>query len=65
MAKRNWYTYEFKTGNKIRHKGITQDLERREIEHKTNYGSSGHIKKVGNAKTEQGAREWEKEQGVS
>lgn len=65
MAKRNWYTYEFKKGNKILHKGITQDVERREEEHKANINSNGHIKPVGHAKTEKGVRDWEKEQGVS
>ena len=61
--KRNWYTYEFKRGNKILHKGITQDLERREGEHQDNLDSKGHIKQVGSPKTEDGARDWEKEQG--
>ena len=65
MAKRDHYTYEFKSGNKIIHKGITKDLDRREKEHQSNLNSNGHIKKVGRAKTEEAAREWEKEQGVS
>ena len=56
MAKpRTWYTYEFKRGNKILHKGITQDLERRESEHQANIDEKGHIRKVGSAKTEDGA----------
>jgi predicted GIY-YIG superfamily endonuclease len=62
---RNWYTYEFKRGNKILHKGITQDLDRREQEHQSNFDSKGHIKQVGIAKTEEGARNWEKDQGCS
>ena len=62
---RNWYTYEFKRGNKVLHKGITKDLERREQEHQANINSKGHIKKVGHAKTEKGAREWEEEQGCA
>ena len=33
MAKRDTYKYEFKIGNKIVHKGITDDLPRREGEH--------------------------------
>ncbi len=65
MAKREWYTYEFKKGNKILHKGITQDLDRREGEHKSNLDSSGHIRKIGIAKTEISARQWEKDEGVS
>ena len=65
MAKRDWYTYEFKKGNTILHKGITQDLERREGEHKSNLEPGGHIRKVGIAKTEEGARQWEKDEGIS
>lgn len=62
--KREWYTYYFKVGNKIVHKGITRNLERREGEHQVFY-PDGHIFKVGGSKTEEGARDWEKEQGVS
>ncbi len=60
---RNWYTYEFKRGNKILHEGITQDLERREGEHQANINSEGHIRQVGGPKTEDGARKWEEERG--
>ena len=62
---RNWYTYEFKHGNKVLHKGITQDLERREAEHQNDIDPKGHIRQVGNAKTEDGARDWEKKEGCS
>ena len=31
---RSWYRYDFKVGNTIRHSGITQDPQRREIEHR-------------------------------
>ena len=62
---RNWYTYEFKRRNKILHKGITQDLDRREQEHQSNIDPKGHIKQVGTAKTEEGARKWEEDQGCS
>ncbi|GAI92215.1 unnamed protein product [marine sediment metagenome] len=65
MTKRNWYTYEFKVGNKVVHKGITEDLERREGEHQANVNPKGHIKQVGHAKTEEGARQWEKDEGCS
>ena len=64
MAKpRDWYTYHFKRGNKILHGGRTQDLERREAEHQANIDPKGHISKVGNAKTEDGAKDWEDEHG--
>ncbi len=44
------------------HTGITNDLERREQEHKQTFGESGHIKKVGRATTRDAALEWESEQ---
>lgn len=56
--KRDTYTYDFKIGNKIVHSGITNDLERRETEHKNRW-PNGHIVKVGAVKTEEGARAWE------
>lgn len=61
---RDTYKYEFKVGNKIVHKGITKELERREQEHQQKY-PNGHIIQVGIRTTEEAAREWEKEQGVS
>ena len=59
MAKpRDTYKYDFKVGNKIVHSGITNDLDRREQEHKQRW-RSGHIVKVGRATTEEAARKWE------
>ena len=59
---RNTYKYHFKKGNKILHTGITNDLDRREKEHKREYGADGHIKKVGIATTLDAALKWESEQ---
>ena len=59
MSNRNTYKYDFKVGNKIKHSGITNDLERREGEHQQRW-PSGHITQVGNRTTEDAAREWEK-----
>jgi len=59
---RNTYKYHFKKGNKIVHTGITYDLERREQEHKQNFGENGHIKQVGHATTRDAALRWESEQ---
>jgi predicted GIY-YIG superfamily endonuclease len=56
--KRDWKKYDFKVGNKIVHSGITQDIERREVEHQRRW-PNGHIKQVGIATTEEGARAWE------
>ncbi|MDA2915527.1 hypothetical protein MYX64_01555 [Nitrospinae bacterium AH_259_B05_G02_I21] len=65
MAKpRNTYKYHFKVGNKIVHGGITDDLERREVEHQ-NQWPKGHIKQVGRRTTEDAAKEWEKEKGYT
>lgn len=61
---RNYFTYYFKVGRKIVHKGRTDNLERREQEHKQKW-PSGHIFKVGHRKTEEGAKKWEKKQGAS
>lgn len=58
MKKRNTFTYDFKVGQKIVHSGITQDLEKREMEHQQRW-PKGHIVKVGVAKTEEAARAWE------
>ena len=59
MADQNWYKYDFKVGDKIVHSGITQDLPRRQTEHKVRW-PGGRIVQVGNATTEELAREWEK-----
>ena len=65
MAKhRNMYKYNFKVGNKIVHRGITDDLERREQEHQQKW-PKGRISQVGHRTTEEAARKWEEEQGVS
>lgn len=64
MAQRDWYTYHFKVGNQIVHRGRTQDLERREMEHQQRW-RDGHISQVGGPKTEDGARAWEEDQGAS
>jgi len=67
MAKpkpRNTFTYVFKVRRKIVHGGQTGDLEEREKEHQQEW-LSGHILKVGRAKTKEGALEWEKKKGYS
>ena len=62
--KRDTYKYAFKKGHKIVHKGITDDLERRESEHQQKW-PGGHIKQVGRRTTEEAARQWEKDVGAS
>ncbi len=59
---RDTYKYHFKRGHKIVHTGITNDLDRRETEHKGEFGEDGHILKVGHATTRDAALGWEREQ---
>lgn len=58
MKRRNTYKYDYKIGNKIRHSGITVDLDRREKEHQARW-PSGHISQVGRATTREAAEKWE------
>ena len=60
---RDTYKYDFKVGNKIVHRGITKDLDRREQEHQQKW-PKGHIKQVGHSTTEEAAREGEEEKGA-
>ena len=59
---RDTYKYHYKKGNKILHTGITNDLERREQEHRQDLDPKGHISKVGRATTRDGAKAWEDQQ---
>lgn len=60
---RDTYKYHFKLGNRIVHSGITNDLERREAEHRRQPGwEKGHILQVGRRTTREGALRWEDEQ---
>ncbi len=61
---RDTYKYLQKIGNEIVHGGITNDLERREQEHKQKWPGS-HIKQVGRATTREAALEWERDKGYS
>lgn len=61
---RDTYKYYFKIGNKTVHGGITNDLERRELEHQQRW-PKGHIYQVGRRTTEEAARKWEKDNGFS
>lgn len=58
---RDTYKYQFfGSDDKIKHSGITDDLERRESELRHKYGP-GHIKKVGRKTTREAARKWEED----
>lgn len=60
--KRDTYKYHHKRGNKILHTGITDDLERREQEHRRAFGQGTHIKQQGRRTTREAALGWEREQ---
>ncbi len=60
----NFYKYQFKVGNTIKHGGITDDLDRREQEHQQKW-PDGHIKQVGRITTEDAARKWETDKGYT
>ena len=62
MSDRDTYKYHFKVGNKIVHRGITNDLDRREEEHEQKW-PDGHITQVGRRTTHDAALEWEREGG--
>lgn len=62
MAERDTYKYHYKDGNKILHRGVTDDLDRRGPEHNETFGR-GHIRQVGRKTTRDAALEWEREGG--
>lgn len=57
---RDHYNYELKDGPKVVYRGQTNDLFRREKEHSRDGKEFTHIRKIGKAKTEKGARKAEK-----
>ena len=62
MAERDTHKYHLKIGNRIVHRGITNDLDRRESEHQAEHPDS-HIVQVGRATTREAALQWEREGG--
>lgn len=60
---RDTYKYRLWHRGKVVHKGITNDLERREREHRQKW-PGGRIAQVGNRTTRSAARQWEEDQGV-
>jgi len=62
MSERDTYNYNLKQGKKIVYKGTTNDLEKREIEHKASGKKFASIQKVGRVKTEDSAKKEEANQ---
>ncbi|HUS71403.1 MAG TPA: hypothetical protein VM075_11600 [Anaerolineae bacterium] len=59
---RTWYKYQFRVGNKVVHRGITEDLNRRAAEHEQRW-PDGHVVQIGRRTAEEAARQWELEGG--
>ena len=60
---RDTYKYHLKDSRRILHRGITQNLGRREQEHQAKYPGS-KIKQVGRRTTREAAFEWERKGGI-
>lgn len=56
---RDTYKYHLKVGKKIVHRGITDDLNRREQEHRQEFPGS-HIVRAGRRTTREAALSWER-----
>ena len=61
-GRRDTYKYHLKQGKKVVHRGVTNDLERRETEHKERFPDS-HLEQVGRRTTREAALKWEREGG--
>lgn len=61
-APRDTYKYQLKVGHKTVHRGITNDLARREAEHRQTWPNAS-IKSVGRRTTRKAALEWERDGG--
>jgi len=59
--KRNYFRYELKKGNNVLYRGITNNPERRELEHKDEGKRFSHMNVVGPAVTQKSAEIWEEE----
>ncbi len=59
---RDTYKYHLKDGKRIVHRGITNDLYRREQEHQDEY-LGARIRQVGRKTTREAALEWERKGG--
>jgi len=59
MATRDTYKYRIKDGNRIVYYGTTNDLERREREHRSEGMDFTKMEKIGNITTSAAAGAWE------
>lgn len=61
MSNRDTYKYRLKDGNEIVYYGITNDLERREQEHRSEGMNFTSMEKIGNVTTRDAAGSWEED----
>ena len=59
---RDTFKYHLKDGKKVVHRGITNDLERRETQHQEEFPGS-NIQQLGRRTTRDAALKWEREGG--
>lgn len=59
MAERDTYKYELRQGNKIVYVGTTNDMNRREAEHRAEGMNFTSMNQVGRRTTPEAAGEWE------
>jgi predicted GIY-YIG superfamily endonuclease len=59
---RDTYKYHLKDGKQVVYRGITNDLNRRELEHQEQYPET-RIKRVGRRTTREAALAWERNGG--
>lgn len=62
MAERDTYKYQLKKGGKIVHRGITNDLNRREAEHQERFPGT-KLTQEGRRVTRESALKWERRGG--
>lgn len=62
MDEKDTYKYHLKKGRGVLHRGITDDMTRREVEHQRDYPGS-RIQQVGRRTTRKAALKWEREGG--
>ena len=62
MVERDYCKYQLKKGRRVIHRGITNDLTRREAEHQAEFPKS-RILQIGRRTTREAALNWERRGG--
>ena len=62
MAEQDTYRYHWKKENKVVHRGVTNDLYRRQAEHQEQFPGA-KIEQIGRRTTRDAALRWEREGG--